>query len=140
VAVKREVSKRELGVSTVKAAPNKRTHSGEEFRQNEGLGEIVVRSRVQTFHSLLDQSAGGEHQHRSFDAPLAQLAANLKAAEVRQPDIEKDGVVGDIRAELKRLCTRFGHIHGVGIFSQCSRNEACDFPFVFDQKDPHRFV
>jgi hypothetical protein len=118
----------------VEAAANQSSYAGEEFCQDEWLGEIVVGARVKALDPLLDQSTGGEHHDGGFDALLAQFAANFHTTQAGQPDIQENGVVGDVRTELKRSLASFRDIHGVGIFTQGACDETGDFPFVFDQE------
>jgi hypothetical protein len=107
-------------------------HSRQEFRQDEGLGEIVVRSGVQAFHPLLDQASSREHQDRSLYSPLTQLATDLDATKARQSDIQQNGIVSYVRTYFECLLTRFGHIHRVRILTQGTRDKVGDLPFVFD--------
>src|SRR5258708_7335701 len=140
MTVESEVSKAELRVAAVEAAADECAHTCEEFRQHKWLGEVIVSASVQAFYPLLDQTSSREHQNRSFNPPLAQFAADFEATEVRQANIEKNGVVGDVRAQLKRLRTRFRHVHRVGIFPQGTPDETGDLPLVFDQENTHRLV
>src|SRR5258708_4048558 len=107
MTVESEVSKAELRVAAVEAAADECAHTSEEFRQHKWLGEVIVSACVQAFYPLLDQTSSREHQNRSFNPPLAQFAADFEATEVRQANIEKNGVVGDVRAHPNPLPTPF---------------------------------
>ncbi len=97
MAIQREVGKAQLGIAAVEAAAHERAHSSKELCQGKRLSEVVIGAGVQSGDPLLDQASRGEHQNRSFDALLAQFAANLETAHARQPNIQKNSVVGDIR-------------------------------------------
>src|SRR5260370_33406437 len=84
--------------SCMEARSHKGPHARQEFRQAKGLGEIVIRPGVQAFHPLFDQASSCEHQDRSFYSSLAQLTADLDSTKAGQSDIEKNGIVSDVRA------------------------------------------
>src|ERR1700674_4662037 len=132
VTVQQKVCIAESRIAAMEASSHKRPHTRQEFCQDKGLGEIVVSTGVQPFHPLLDQASSREHQDRSFYPSLAQLAADFDAAQARQSDIEKNGIVSDVRSEFECLFTRFSHIHCIGIFPQGTRDKIADLPFVFD--------
>src|ERR1700730_13198286 len=96
VTIQHEVSVAESCIPAMEAPSNECPHPCEEFRQNEGLREIVVRTGVQPFHSLFDQTASREHQHGRLNPSLAQFAANFHAIDPRQPNVQKNGVVKDL--------------------------------------------
>jgi hypothetical protein len=121
----------ELGVPAMKTSSNQRPDAREKFCQDKGLGEIVISAGIQAFDPLLDQVSSREHQDRSFYPSLAQLAADLDSAKTGQSDIEEDGVVRDIGTQFERFLTRFGHIHGIRVFPQRTRDEVSHLPFVF---------
>src|ERR1700731_5169160 len=132
MTVQQEVCIAESCVSAMEAPSHKGPHTRQEFCQDKGLGEIVIRTGVQALHPLLDQASSCEHQDRSLYSSLAQLAADLDPAKAGQSDIEKNGIVSDVCAQCEGLLTRFGHIHRIGILTQGTRDEVADLPFVFD--------
>jgi hypothetical protein len=105
MTVQEKVAITESCIAAVKASPDEGSHTREEFRQDKGLGEIVVRTGVQALHSLLDQTSSGEHQDGSLDPSLTQFAADFHAAEAGQTDVEKNGIVSTVRAQFERFLT-----------------------------------
>ena len=67
--------------------------AGEEHRQLEGLGDVVVGAGVEPVDLVAVGGVAGEHQDRALDALLAQQAAELAAVHVGQADVEDDEVV-----------------------------------------------
>jgi hypothetical protein len=111
MTVQEKVCIAESCIAAMEAPSHKRPHTRQEFCQDKGLGEIVIRTGVQALHPLLDQASSREHQDRSLYSPLAQLTADLDPTKAGQSDIEKNGIVSDVRAQCESLLTRLGHIH-----------------------------
>src|ERR1700736_3149846 len=130
VTIESQVSVAQLGVATMEAAPNQRSHPRQEFCQDKRLGEIVVSAGIQSLHSLLDQTPSREHHDGSLYPSLAQLAADFDPAKTRQPDVEEDGVVRNICPGPMSLLAGFNHVHGVCALSQGACDEAGHLSFV----------
>src|SRR6185437_13785258 len=71
----------------------------QELGKLEGLGQIVVRARIQTAHFVRDRGAGREHQHRRTESARSQLASDLDAVLSRESNVEDD----EIRRMIERL-------------------------------------
>ena len=67
--------------------------AGEQHRQLEGLGDIVVGAGVEAVDLVAVGGVAGQHQDRALDALLAQQPAELAAVHVGQADVEDDEVV-----------------------------------------------
>src|SRR5712691_7775616 len=63
------------GGSILMTAPNERSDAGTELREAEGLHQIVVSSRVQASHAVVDPVSCGHHDHRGGAACGSQVLA-----------------------------------------------------------------
>src|SRR5690348_4006424 len=138
MTVESQVSIAEFCVATVKSSADQCADTCEELRQNERFGEIVVGSSIQSFDSLLHETARCQHKDWGLNPALAQFATNFDSTQAGQPHVQEDGIVGDIYGQFERLLPSFGHIDSVDIFSQGPGNEARHLALVFDQENPHK--
>ena len=58
--------------------PGERAQPGQQLREREWLGQVVVRARVQAGHPVVERPQRGEHQHRGGDAPRPEQAQHLQ--------------------------------------------------------------
>jgi hypothetical protein len=95
--------------------------SGEERRSTErrrGLGQVVVSAQVQSHDALLWSPASREHNDRCGVASGAELGKDGKAVQLRQHDIQDDGIVGVLRCQLQRRFPVVGDINAVALLLQ----------------------
>src|SRR6266446_3318897 len=74
----------------------------------------------------------------AVDQEVHIAESGVAAMEAPSNEIEKNGIVSDVRVYFECLLTRLRHIHRVGILTQGTRDKVGDLPFVFDQENPHR--
>ena len=72
-------------------APQDRPDPGLDLARPERLDQIIICARVQRPDDLALVVAGGDHQHR-HGADRTDHAQRLVPVEVRQPEIEQDGI------------------------------------------------
>ena len=58
----------------------------------ERLQQAIIRSQVQTFHSLLHLAPSGQHQHGRLIEPSAQLRQHLCPVLPRQAQVEHNQI------------------------------------------------
>ena len=75
-----------------------RANAGRQLVGMERLGDVVVGAEVEALGLVGGRALGGQQDHR-HRPPLAQLAHDLDAVEVRHHDVEQD----DVRPDLLRL-------------------------------------
>ena len=73
--VEREVGDAQDGGLGFAAAPAQRADAGDQFGDDERLGQIIVRAGVEALDALVDFAARGQQQHRRGVFALAQLRA-----------------------------------------------------------------
>ena len=86
-------------------------HPRQQFRQPEGLGDVVVGPGIEAAHHIGFGIGAGQHDDRHAEAIAPQLGAEVPAIGIGQADIEQDGVVARIGAGQLRL----GLLHAVGL-------------------------
>ena len=64
-------------------------HAGGQLGRGEGLGHIVVRAGHQAGHLVHLLGTGGEHDDADFVVGGPDAAADLKAVDVRQHDVQQ---------------------------------------------------
>ena len=83
----------QLGRALGRAAPDQRAQPGEQLRERERLGQVVVGAAVEPATRSRTRVARGQHQDRRPDAGVAQPPADLEAVDARQHHVEHDRVV-----------------------------------------------
>src|SRR5581483_3990788 len=108
---------------------------GEQLVHAEGLGDVVVRARVQGLDLLVRGVAGGEHEDRD-PGPAAQALDDLDAVHVRQPQVEDDHVGMVCGGELQRGGPVVRRVHLVRAGLEIDHQGADDLGFVVDHEHP----
>src|SRR5947207_8325917 len=119
------------------APPDERANSSEQFGYREWLRHVIIRARIQTLHSLLDEAARGEHQNRSIHAGITQFAANLQSTQPRESDIEQNAVIRGVSGHHDGFLARLRQIDSVGILAQGPADETSHATLVLDQEYTH---
>ena len=74
------------------AAPQQRTHAGEQFRECEGLHEVIICAEVEPLHAITHAIACGKHQHTGGHGGGTQLAQHGEAVTLWKHHVEDDEV------------------------------------------------
>ena len=107
------------------------------FVQIEGLDEVIVGARVQTFHTIGDGIARGEHQHRQGLAAASQGGENIQSAFLRQPEVEQHHIVG-LRHHRGLGGGAIAHpVHAVAFALESKAHALRDHRVILDQQQPH---
>ena len=125
-----------LGVARV-ATPAERAQAGLELGQREGLREVVVGTGVEPVDAIRHGSAGGQHDDRDAVSVLAEHAADVHAADLRELDVEHDGVVLTLPAEIESLLAVGGNLNGVAARLERFLDDPRERRVVLDHKDVH---
>ena len=103
------------------ASPELCVYSGPEYRQREGLGDVVVRTRLQPGDLVQLQIVGGEQDHRRGVALRAHLAQQIQTAAVGEIYVQNQQVEPFFRQRFPGLgqaglandgCLRSRQSHG----------------------------
>ena len=73
-------------------APQVGADAGEQLREVERLGQVVVGAGIEAQHDVDLLGPGGEHDHGRLGVPFAQPAADLDAVHVGQAQVEQHEV------------------------------------------------
>jgi hypothetical protein len=108
-----------------------------QFLHGEWLGKIVVRTKVQSLHSLGNLSPRRQKQDRSGYMSLPKGPQHAQTVASRHHYVEYDGIVGSCPGEVERIVTVVYHVHRMAFLSESIPDVAGHFLFIFSEKDTH---
>ena len=110
----------------------------QQLGQCEGLGQVVVGSLVEAVHAVLDRVPGGEHDHPGSGALVeADGPAHLEAVDVRQVEVEEDGVVWGVGDSVECGGAIESGVDGVALAAQPDGKGVDQIGFVFNNQHAH---
>ena len=118
----------------VGAAPEQGPHPGQQLGQPEGLGDVVVGTRVEPDHRVDLVGARGEDEDRDRPAVGADPPADLQPVDVRQPQVQ-DHQVGALVGALERCPSVGADVDVVALAPQRTGEWLGDGRVVFGQQD-----
>src|SRR5207249_2671786 len=74
-------------------AADQSLNAREQFGKREWLGQVIVATRLQAAHAIIDSSLRAEHNDRYADVLLAQLLHERKTVELWQHDVHDGNIV-----------------------------------------------
>jgi hypothetical protein len=95
-----------------------RPHAGQHFFQMKGLGDVVVRSRIEALNLVAPAVPRRQHQDRHCAARPPPGLENRDAVHFRQPDIEDHGVIGLGFTEIMTFLAVEGAVDNVASVGQ----------------------
>ena len=101
-----------VGRRVAVGAANHGVDAGDELRERERLGQVVVGAKVEAADAIVNHVAGGQDEHRRPDAVGASRLQHRPAVELRQHQVENDGVVRHLPDLEERLFAVLGEIDG----------------------------
>ena len=135
--VEHESTALEARRSRVIAAPSQGPQPRLQFREGEGLGQVVVGAAIEPADAIGDRIARGEHQDRRPDVVLAKALAGLEAVDPGQHDVEDDRVVGCRSRHPERVLAGLGEVDCVAVLLQALAQQPAQLQLVLDDQDPH---
>ena len=103
------------------AAADQRAHAGFEFRQVEGLGQIIVSTEIESLDSVIERIARGQHEHRDLRPAAAQPAQHFEPVELGQPEIEYHQIIALGEQHVVRLVAGADAVYSVICLAQRAR-------------------
>jgi len=85
--VQDQVTNLHNGRTLNEAAPGQRAYARQQLDEGERLGEIIVGSRIEPQHTVLNGITSSEHQYWSPLPCFAQFSAHFEAVEVGEHDV-----------------------------------------------------
>jgi hypothetical protein len=112
-------------------AAQKRTKARKELAKFEWFSKVIVGTVIEAGNAVVDAVARGKHQYRHFQSGPAKLAANFKAAESREHDVQDDQVVGINFGLLECLRAGGDSVDGVRLLLQTLNHKSLHAEIVF---------
>jgi hypothetical protein len=119
------------------AAPSDRSQSSHEFGESERLGEVVIYAQIESAYCIRDSIPGCEHQYGYLVPSLADFLRDLKTINVRQHEIEDDGIEGAGLHLCERILTCESEHRRMGLFFEGPLQHLSHIPLVFDNQNAH---
>src|SRR5258705_8541414 len=88
-----EIEVAENWTTLIETPPDECTDPGEQFSNGEWFREIVVRPCVESLDAVLHKTPGCQHKDRHIGLGIAQLAANMDAAQTWKANIQENAVI-----------------------------------------------
>jgi hypothetical protein len=120
------------GVAAVKSAD-----AGQQYREGEWLGEIVVGTGIETLHNVGHGIERGEHQDRSILAVPTEPPGNLEPVHSGKHDVEKEQIEGAALSQLQGGAAIGRQADGVTFLFESSPEDLRDIFFVFNDENFH---
>ncbi len=118
-------------------APHQCVEPGDELRERERLGQVVIRARLEAHDAVVDRAARRQHDDRRRDSPRAGVADDVDPALARKHDVDDRGVVaarGQVREAIDPGARPVDH---VAILRETLPDEVADPFVIFDQRETH---
>ena len=91
------------------SAPGERAQADQELRELEWLREVVVGTRLEARHLVMNAVPCGQKEDRCGQPASAQSEADVPAVGVRQPDVEDDYVGRSVGEDAQGLAAVMSH-------------------------------
>ena len=114
-----------------------RPDAGQQLAKCERLGEIVVRTNIQSGDPVIHRIARREHQDRRRHAAGAQLAAEVEARPTGQHHVEHDDTEVGIASAMAGVGQGGGAAHLIAMLAEADRDHFGEFGVVFHEQQAH---
>src|SRR6185312_4406724 len=119
------------------AAPQQRAHAGEQFREGEGLDQVVVRAEIEPLDPVGDRIAHGQEKHRRLAAGAAISCQDRPAVALRQHDVQDEDGIADAERQLQRLFAVACDIDDETLIGEAGAQEGGGLRVVFRKQQFH---
>jgi len=135
--VERDIAGMKGRSESAAGTPQERIDPRNELRHCERLDEVVIGSRVQPAHAIVDRVAGREHQNGGLVAGGPHVRENAEPVAVGQPQVQHHGVVGREREGLASVGAPAHRIDRKADPLQGCGQNFCDPSFVLYDQEAH---
>src|SRR5579875_276201 len=98
--VQRDIPYRQHSAGENSRSPEQSAHARRQLSHLERLGQIIVRSRVESGLLLVDRATLRQHQHRRLAALRSKTFEDLDASHARQLPVQDDRVIAETLEHL----------------------------------------
>src|SRR6266853_1080671 len=119
------------------STPQYRTYAGEQFRKRERLDQIIVCSKLQSFHTVAHTVAGGKKENRRANPIAPEFRDHFPAVLVWQHDIDDKNIKFGRARLLQATLTIARKIDSETGFAESLGQESRCLLFVLDNENPH---
>ena len=120
-----------------RSASDQGSQPGRELSEVERLGEVVVRSRVESEDPVVHGATGRQHEDRRKPPARTQLAAHLEPVIDRQHHVQDDRVVVVLRPEREGVLTVARDVDRIALTLESTADRAEQLRLILDDKDLH---
>ena len=114
--------------------------TGLQLQNVEGLGEIVVRARIESRHLVGDLAARRQDQHLGVAVTLAQRPEHRHTVLAGEVQIQHDQIKALDGEHLRGALPVIAAVHAVGKPPQAARNRVAERPFIFHNQNMHTIL
>ena len=119
------------------AAPDQRLHARQKLGKGKGLGQVVVRAGLKTFHAVFHRALGAQHDDRGLHLLAAHGLDQLEPVQLGQHDVYDRRRVGLGQGEVEALLAVGRVVDRKPFGLQAFQDEGGDFGVVFDEQYAH---
>lgn len=122
----------QFGVAAVKSAD-----AGQQHREGEWLGEIVVGTGIETLDNVGNGIARGKHQDRGVLPVPTEPPGNLEPVHPGKHDVEKEQIEGAALSQLQGGAPIGRQADGVTFLFESAPEDLRDLLFIFNDENSH---
>lgn len=131
-----QIAHRQLRRLALAAAAGQHVQAREQFEKGERLGKVVVGAGVESVETVVQVVARRQHDDRRL-VLAPQRLEHRHAIQVRQHDVQHDGVVGLRAGQVQAVEAVGGGVHHVAVLGQAPFQVVDGLDLVFDQQELH---
>jgi hypothetical protein len=135
--IERDPSRPKFGCRLAARSPDERPQSCEQFFHLERLRDVVIRAGIDPLDLLVPTAARGQHEHGRRQTAVAPLPQQREAVDLRQAEIEDDGVVPFGAAEHVGALAVGRAVHGISRVAQRASDPLRQPGLVLDDENAH---
>ena len=140
LGVKRQLGAGQDHVALRKAAQRQAADARRELIEVKGLGEIVVRARIEPRHLIGDLAARRQDQHPGVAVTLAQRPEHRHTVLAGEVQIQHDQIKALDGEHLRGALSVIAAVHAVGKPPQTARDRVAERPFIFHNQNMHAIL
>jgi len=119
--------------------PNGRP-GGQQFREREGLHQVIIRAGIQSPHPVVDSARGRQHQYRGRRPAAAQRLDHLEPVDLRKHAIDDEQIPPLVYRDPQTIAAIILRGGLVSSLLQRAHYVLRGLGVVFDHEDSHRAV